>query len=63
MNAEMEISDYNGEEFKKKIENLIRELDSSARLTKFKMRKKHGTDYSTWNDEKDIDWEEEYDEL
>jgi hypothetical protein len=51
---EIETEDYGGEEFKREIESLIDDVDPEAKLTKFKMRAKYGT----WNDEKDIDWEE-----
>lgn len=37
---EIETEDYGGEEFKQEIENLIADIDTETRLTKFKMRAK-----------------------
>jgi hypothetical protein len=38
---EIETEDYGGEEFKRQIETLVKDIDSESRLTRFKMRPKY----------------------
>lgn len=41
IDMEIETEDYGGEEFKRQIETLVKDIDSESRLTRFKMRPKY----------------------
>ena len=58
IDLEIETSDYGGEEFKKEVETLLKDIDSDTRLTKFRMRSKYD-EYFTDGIQRDIDWKEE----
>ena len=54
VNMEIETEDYSGEKFMNEIEKLISDIDTDAKLIKFKMRNKYGG----WDDSRDIEWRE-----
>ena len=54
VNMEIETEDYSGEKFMNEIEKLISDIDTDAKLIKFKMCNKYGG----WDDSRDIEWRE-----
>lgn len=57
IDLEIETVDYGGEDFKREVEALIKEIDPNSRLTRFKMRSKFNERID--GVVRDVDWREE----